>query len=758
MARKCPLCGSRKWKRDRVTGNAVCEDGHVLQDYRSELLVIDGGVNFQLQRRRTAKGPRTNKQRTEGRKNKELYHGNEAEYMKIQGLQLLIRHQSYTLSKLWQLPEAFEMIVRDLWAYQLSISVLPDIPAPPVAEEETPIQHSKSLPKLRIDPDPQPDTRDEHSSSDSQSDSDEGESEPDDNIDPELLRDLEEGDGDGEDVEDGAKEDKNTRGDARWKRKRRLRAADTITTLVLALWMMRVPVMGSDIESLVNSVQIPYVDFGHSTYIPENMKKRLNRSAVQALSPRRSPSPSKIHDSCRIFARILYRKYGVHVPLFNFHPVSWSIASSLGGTQAHLCPAMMHALLLRLMDLISVPFHLTTHDLSTITRKPRAQSSYKSRSKAKPKTKKKPRPTADDEDGDSNQEDAPRDEQEEGPRWEKYERTKRMYDELPPELSIVSAWVLLMKLVYGLDGRPRAALLSRDPAIGLPKGEIWLRELDRRLGEGILSARKKAPRISQAYFVSMEDADINSFLDNAEHILLDHHAPGSDATHFPLPPSSPVLKPNKKSWTAFHSDLTPVVHTRPPLAQSSQTLPLMPGEKTRSYDTKDAFGLYPREMEVVLKSAGEAVGFDWKEVGKVVKHWERKLEKVKGERRKAGRSLVSGYHRTKHRPSKRPSRPRTGSSRQPTSRDPSRARSKKRTGSTSVLASREDSRARPRTRASSRAESESFGESSEPSRVRGSVPGTPVLSRAGSRSRQSTGSPRTARRFAERSGDSSQVR
>ncbi|WVQ71389.1 hypothetical protein IAR50_000923 [Cryptococcus sp. DSM 104548] len=748
MARKCPVCGSRKWKRDRVTGNAVCEDGHVLQDYRSELLVIDGGVNFQLQRRRTAKGPRTNKRRTEGRKNKELYHGNEAEYMKIQGLQLLMRHQTHTLSKLWQLPEAFEMIVRDLWAYQLSISVLSDIPAPPVAEEETPIQHSQSLPELRIAPDPEPDNRDDHSTSDSQSESDESDSEANNNIDPELLRDLEEGDGDGEDIEDGAREDRNARGDARWKRKRRLRAADTITTLVLALWMIKVPVMGSDIESLVNSVQIPYVDFGHTTYIPENMKKRLNRSAVQALTPRRSPSPSKIHDSCRIFARILYRKYGVEVPLFNFHPVSWSIVSALGGTP------MIHALLLRLMDLLNVPFHLTTHDVVTITRKPRTQFSFKSRSKGKSKAKTKSRPDADDgkEEFDLDQEDNSRDEREEAPRWEKYERTKRMYDELPPELSIVSAWVLLMKLVYGLDGRPRAALLSRDPAVGLPKGDIWLGELERRLSDGVLSAREKAPRISQAEFVSMEDVDIDSFLNKAEHVLLDHHAPGSDASHFPLPSIPPVPESNKNSWTAFHSDLTPIVHTLPPLAQSSQKLPLMPGEKTRSYDTKDAFGLYPREMEIVLKSAGEAVGFEWKEIGKVVKHWERKLEKVKGERRKAGRSLASGYRRTKRGPTSR------RASRLTISHDVNRSRSKKRTGSTSVLTSREDSRTRPRTRASSREQSVSARGSREPSRVRGSLPGTPVLSRAGSRSRQSTGSPRTARRFADRSRDNSQVR
>lgn len=87
MARKCPVCGSRKWKRDRITGSAICEDGHVLQvrglitiitmqltidqDFRSELHVVDGAVNYALTRRRLAKAPRYNKRKMEGRRNQE---------------------------------------------------------------------------------------------------------------------------------------------------------------------------------------------------------------------------------------------------------------------------------------------------------------------------------------------------------------------------------------------------------------------------------------------------------------------------------------------------------------------------------------------------------------------------------------------------------------------------------------------------------------------------------------------------------------
>ena len=36
-----------------------------------------------------------------------------------------------------------------------------------------------------------------------------------------------------------------------------------------------------------------------------------------------------------------------------------------------------------------------------------------------------------------------------------YERTRRNQDVIMPELSVVAAWIVVMKLAYGLDGRNR---------------------------------------------------------------------------------------------------------------------------------------------------------------------------------------------------------------------------------------------------------------------------------------------------------------
>jgi len=38
-----------------------------------------------------------------------------------------------------------------------------------------------------------------------------------------------------------------------------------------------------------------------------------------------------------------------------------------------------------------------------------------------------------------------------------YERTRWNQDVIMPELSVVAAWIVVMKLAYGLDGRDRLA-------------------------------------------------------------------------------------------------------------------------------------------------------------------------------------------------------------------------------------------------------------------------------------------------------------
>lgn len=70
-----------------------------------------------------------------------------------------------------------------------------------------------------------------------------------------------------------------------------------------------------------------------------------------------------------------------------------------------------------------------------------------------------------------------------------YDRAKKQYDVIMPEMSIAAAWVIVMKLAYGLDGTERQALLANDPLIGRPRARDWLDELKERKRKGEFNHR-----------------------------------------------------------------------------------------------------------------------------------------------------------------------------------------------------------------------------------------------------------------------------
>jgi len=79
------------------------------------------------------------------------------------------------------------------------------------------------------------------------SDSEEGDqTEKEDGVDPDLLAELSDVSDDSDMNEVDTRE---TGSGPKWKRRRRLRVSDTLVTLILGLWTLRVPIMGIDIES-----------------------------------------------------------------------------------------------------------------------------------------------------------------------------------------------------------------------------------------------------------------------------------------------------------------------------------------------------------------------------------------------------------------------------------------------------------------------------------------------------------------------------
>ena len=192
------------------------------------------------------------------------------------------------------------MIVRDIWAYQLSLSTLPLKPdSTKTPGEEGLGEEAKENEKDDEKSDDENSDKDDASKSDSSS-------EP--GIDKDLLEEISERSSSSENDMTTAFNGGN--GPKKSSRKP-LRASDTLVCLVVGLWVIRYPVVNVEIErsasvqltgelklrsSLVNSISIPYIDFGRSTHLPEEMQRKINRDTMLALAPTVSRQVATPHE------------------------------------------------------------------------------------------------------------------------------------------------------------------------------------------------------------------------------------------------------------------------------------------------------------------------------------------------------------------------------------------------------------------------------------------------------------------------------
>ena len=135
--------------------------------------------------------------------------------------------------------------MRDLWAYQLAIVPLPPRPDPSSHPEiDNLLNIGDDKPDGKSDEkagseDEETDDEDNGPPSPGTTDSDEPQ------IDPDILAEIS-----NTSVETNTPRTPTSgqRSDTKWRRKRRLRVSDTIAVLVIALWVLRVPVMNVKIE------------------------------------------------------------------------------------------------------------------------------------------------------------------------------------------------------------------------------------------------------------------------------------------------------------------------------------------------------------------------------------------------------------------------------------------------------------------------------------------------------------------------------
>ncbi|KAH8830488.1 hypothetical protein DL96DRAFT_1593150 [Flagelloscypha sp. PMI_526] len=403
--RTCPLCGSKKWHKEPLSGAIACEEGHVLQNYRNE--AEDAGDDFtqNFHKKRHIKSRREKKDRS--RANKELYHGMKARRLYFQCLQIVLRHQIQDLTKLWHLPPEFESVCRELWALYLSVlpEPVPDMSAvvlrcrsPEYAEVPSP-STSKTRPLEEKRPSLFADGSDSEGSF---------VLDPDPELD-DLLRQHEELSLSSDEASGGE--------------------SVRLLVLVMGCWMLRIPILYRDLLSLVESYKLSYLSALNC--IPKDLRQTSEQvvnpgshtsstvlcaylSEVLSLTSfQHTPRTLSLHSLVSLTCKKLNSSFAIHVPEMNAAPVLWRITKYMAGTPALYC------LTKRVAETLSLPLTLPSN------------------SGARALTI-----------------------------GEKGKATHFENDSVVPEITLFASIIIVLKLVYGLDGKVPER--NDDPACFLP--------------------------------------------------------------------------------------------------------------------------------------------------------------------------------------------------------------------------------------------------------------------------------------------------
>ncbi|EGO01877.1 hypothetical protein SERLA73DRAFT_177450 [Serpula lacrymans var. lacrymans S7.3] len=586
--RKCPVCGSKQWHKEPSSGMIACSEGHVLQNYRTESGDAEDLGNHTM-RKRTLKSGRKKKER-ESRANPQFYHGARARFHYFQCLQLLLRHQVLALTALWELPPEFEIICRDIWALHLNL-----LPNPPPAEpffhileqngeRPDPVPNVKPpLPSRGQEEEPPEGenkikTREEAESSGSESSlsSDENQGEEDPEL-TELLRENSETSSSDEEADEAPQSKPGNRP----KHQRGLVGKydgplSTVAVLVLACWTMRLPVMYMDFIKIIDSYKLPYLE--SIRILPPSLTLHLTKHIIQALSPHHAPSTLQLHGLASHLAKLMYAKYSVFTPELNAAPILWRVTRYLGGTPT------LYDLAKRLGRVLSLP--LTLHYSLAPSLK----------------------------------------------RIRRTDPESHKFDNVPPELSLMATVIVVLKMVYGLDGKVRLPREPSDPACALPRLEEYLALL-KRMDESDAESRENQCSSRSAMPVGdADDATIDEYLDFCERVLI---GTTNGNTGYILDKFFPLSSENTGETPTVAGSDQIVLALPPTTVNADDETVLRPGESHTIFSSRDVLGILPEELELILRRGAQSVGVSGSYLCGAVERYEYRIARWwKGERRR----------------------------------------------------------------------------------------------------------------------------
>ncbi|TFY55318.1 hypothetical protein EVJ58_g8323 [Rhodofomes roseus] len=570
--RRCPICGSKQWHKEPSSGLITCSEGHVLQNYRNETREVTELGPHAL-KKRALKSTRKKKER-ESKADPRLYHGERARYHYFQCLQLLLRMQVTALTGLWGLPAEFEIVCRDVWALHLSL-----LPVPPPAEPLSATQAQSDTPSSKPDQSTHdtspsregsgdeagPEKTAEPANSESSSSSSDEEDDPEM---VELMRQAEEASSSSSEDDEGGegaqKKVPASRTKTKFGRKYDL-PVNNLAVLVVACWTLRLPATYMDFVRLVEGYDLPYLD--PVRLLPESLTTHLTKHTKSALSPEHAPSVILLHGLASRLAKLMYSTHQVQTPEMNAAPTLWRAVRALCGTPT------LYVLTKKVARVLSVP--LTLH---------RTLSAPLERVKKK------------------------------DPTWHKF-------DNAVPEVSLIATVIVVLKMVYGLDGKPRSPKKRNDPACSLPCMDDFLGRI--KACDDSAHEHHRFCATSQMYVQDMDNNALDDYLAFCEKALLPQEdrivERNAAITFFPLDKQDKEMQDNPQSLSAEPTSMEATLRV------DEDDDCLLPGEKLPIYNTFDALGSLPEEYDMVIRRAAHWCGVHDDYVAGVVERFERRL-------------------------------------------------------------------------------------------------------------------------------------
>ncbi|KAH9999887.1 hypothetical protein BJV77DRAFT_498700 [Russula vinacea] len=355
--------------------------------------------------------------------------------------------------------------------------------------------------------------------------------------------------------------------------------ASNIALLMVACWTLRLPIMYLDLIRLIESYNLPYLEPLH--HLPATMVRHLTKHNKQALSPAHAPTTLGLHSlTARLAKRLL--AYKVHTPELNAAPMLWRVVRALGGGP------VLYNLGKTVAHVLSLPLALH-HTLA---------------------------PRLKDDDPES-----------------------RKYDNVPPELALFVAVVIVLKMVYGLDGQTRVPKNGTDPACALPRLKDYLTNLKGVKEEYMRSKQVAFSASSNISVLELDESALDEYLELCQRGLLGPETLRSDQRtlqdFFPLKSGRVGASRGKTAIERLEEDQRV---PRAGVPMEGGTEQREPGEAYAVYSSRDVLGVLPEDMALVISYGASWIGVDDETILKVSEGYERRLSTWLG-RQKRGEGI-----------------------------------------------------------------------------------------------------------------------